>query len=81
MFYYCFIQFFYKLAKHESHPDVTMAESWIKEIGNWNYCVSHKMATQHTSKLCETTEQSTDWRSTEMKKFALQKTMGTVISA
>ena len=39
------------------------------------------MAPQHTSKLCGTTEQSTDWRSTKMKRFALQKTMETAISA
>ena len=50
---------FYKLANHESHPDVTIVESWIKEIGNRNCCVSHKMDPQHIIKLgnlCATTE-------------------------
>ena len=56
LFYYCFIRFFYELAKHESHPNVTIVESWIKEIGTWNYYVSHKMAPQHISNFCETAQ-------------------------
>ena len=51
-----FIQFLYELAKYESHPDVTIVESWIKEIDNWNYCTLHKMTPQHIIKLCEMTE-------------------------
>ena len=29
---YTFSQFFYELTKHESRPDVTIVESWIKAI-------------------------------------------------